>query len=1055
MTPALSSPRLKKLALGLLGALTVLLLFLWLALPRIIQSQAEKFVVAKTGHRLEMARPEFNPFTLSLRLANLKLAEPDGQPLLAFDALLVDLSIASLPRRGLVFDAIRLDGLQLTLVERAAGGLNWTPFLAALKSKEDEPDAPLPRLEIASLVLAGSHLDFADRRTTPGFATRVEPFDFSLSDISTQPDDSGKFSLAARTAFGAQLRLQGELTLNPFGVAGEITLDDLQLGQLAAYLKNGLPGAPEGKVSLAARYRAGNQGQRLDALVEDIAVKVAGLRVPLAADGAAAMQVAAIDLAGGRFDLANQSLKLARLDVAGGKLDLPGVQSPPSFGALTLENLDVALAERKASLGSVVFRDGRVRAVRNAQGKVDLQEALQAIVAALPKENKPAEPANAPDGRTPPPWRYQVGKIELAGWGLAVRDESLGQPVELALEKLAFSATGLSDDLKAALPVSLGFDVATGGHFEATGKVVPAEAAADIQLKLADLSLKPVQPLLATKTSLRIADGTFATDGRLVFNAKGPDFRGQFDLRKLLIVEADGDTLLAWKSFAGQKLAVTASRLDIGELRLNGLDTKLIIEKDKSINFKSALKSEPASATAPAAAPITATASVPPASTSGVAPPFEISIDRLRFYNGAMFFADHSLVLPFGTRIHGLRGSLSNLNTRPGGAPAQLELEGEVDEFGMARAAGQFDLADPTGFMDIRVLFKNVEMTRLTPYTATFAGRKIDSGKLSLDLQYKLKQRQLQGENQVVIERLTLGERIESPGAADLPLDLAIAILQDSDGRIDLGLPVAGSLDDPAFSYGAIVWKAIRNVLTKIVTAPFRALGALFGGSGEQVEGIVFEAGAATLTPPEREKLERIAAMLAKRPRLQLTLAGLYAEADRVALQDLQLRRTVLTRLGERINEKYDPGPLSTAQPKTRGVLEDLYAERFGASDLAALKEGFRRANPGQLEEGVAGKMMSRLSGLLREKKTLSENEVEQLKGGDFHALLFERLRGKEGVGDEPLRELGKARAEYAFQTLKAAGAAVERMQQAAPEPGDSVAGGVPLKLALEAKQSK
>jgi hypothetical protein len=352
------------------------------------------------------------------------------------------------------------------------------------------------------------------------------------------------------------------------------------------------------------------------------------------------------------------------------------------------------------------------------------------------------------------------------------------------------------------------------------------------------------------------------------------------------------------------------------------------------------------------------------------------------------------------------------------------------------------------------VIFRNVEMTRLTPYTVTFAGRKIDSGKLSLDLEYKIKQRQLQGDNKVVMDRLTLGERVESPTAKDLPLDLAIAILQDADGRIDLGLPVAGSLDDPEFSYGQIVWKAIANVLTKIVTAPFRALGALFGG-GEKLENIVFEAGAAQLAPPEREKLVRLADALAKRPGLMLAVGGVYAEVDRVALQDVQLRRAVLAEAGQRVPERADPGPLSTQQPKVQSALESLYAARVGKSDLAALKEGFRRANPGQLEESVAGRMMSRLSGLLREKKTLNDDEIAQLKGGDFYAILFEQLRKREVVGDDRLLALAQARGERAFEALKAAGAAVERLRLSAPEKIEGSEREVALMLSLKAGKAE
>jgi hypothetical protein len=474
--------------------------------------------------------------------------------------------------------------------------------------------------------------------------------------------------------------------------------------------------------------------------------------------------------------------------------------------------------------------------------------------------------------------------------------------------------------------VRLALNVAGGGRLEAEGNYTPAGPVVDLKLKLADLALKLVEPLLAGRTTLQIADGRLSTQGQVTYGAKGaePGYRGDFSVRDLRLKEqGSGEEMLAWKNLATQQFTVTPTRLDIGELRLNGLDTKLIINKDKSINLMRVLKPAASSGrsgghrrrqrrltSAEGASPAPAAAAAPSRHTcrhtrcghtgcrAGLrcgSLPGQYRPPAL--FKGELDFADLSLMFPFATRIHNLRGSIGNLSSRPG-APGQLELDGEVDEFGMARAVGQVDLFNPTDNMDIKLVFRNVDMSRLTPYMATFAGRRIESGKLSLDLEYKIQQRQLKGENQVVIDRLTLGERVESPGADSLPLDLAIAILQDSDGRIDLGLPVAGSLDDPQFSYGGLIWKAITNVLTKIVTAPFRALGALFGGSGEKVENVAFEPGAKVLTPPEREKLLKVAAVLGKRPKLALAVGGIHAEVDRVALQEVQLRRAVLTASG-------------------------------------------------------------------------------------------------------------------------------------------------------------
>jgi len=362
----------------------------------------------------------------------------------------------------------------------------------------------------------------------------------------------------------------------------------------------------------------------------------------------------------------------------------------------------------------------------------------------------------------------------------------------------------------------------------------------------------------------------------------------------------------------------------------------------------------------------------------------------------------------------------------------------------MARAQGRLDLFKPTALLDIKVAFNNVEMTRLTPYSATFAGRRIDSGKLTLNLEYKIENRQLTGDNQIIMDNLTLGGRVKSPEARDLPLDLAIAILEDSDGRIDLGLPVSGSLDDPQFSYGQIVWKAIVNVLTKIVTSPFRALGALFG-EGDKFDGIVFEVGKKTLTPPEREKLVSFAAALNKHPRLAVTLHGTWSDADRIALQDLQLRRAIAKNLG--LSTKGDPGLLTPDQPKVQSALEDLYVDRFGSGDFAALKEGFRKANPGELEPTVSGRFMSVLTGLIGTKPTLSAKDIAGMKGVDFHTLLYKKQQAAEDVTDAQLVQLAKARGDAIMAQLRTAHAPLERLTLKEPEKTDANGKDVPLKF--------
>ena len=990
-------PSRKSFLIALFVLALAYLLGTWLLLPRVLQSQAEKFISEKTGHRLTMDRPEFNPFKLSLTLHNLHLVQPDGAPLLAFKELLVDFSTTSLVRRAWVFDAISLDGLEANVVELPGDKLNWSALLESLQSKEapPQPAGPMPRLEIVSLTIAGGGIALADRRTNPGFSTRIQPLDLHLEDLSTLPDDKGRYRLSANTDFGARILWQGDMTLNPLAVSGHFDVEEVSLAKLSPLIKLPLRMAPpEGTAGLSANYRLSESGGQIDLVLDQLEAKLAGLKLHTAKD----------------------TLPLLVLD------------------SIVFKDGRVDLRQRSVTIRSVVLAGGGVNLSRDAQGRLNVLDMLP-----LPESNAapaarqievPAQPQAASTG-----WHYRVDHVVLNGLRADFHDQTISPAAQMGLQDIAINIDGISEKLDVPWPLHASFNASTGGRFEAEGAVVAATPSVDMQIKLVDLSLKAIQPYLGAATTLTLANGAVSAEGRARYGPDGTGYRGMLAVNNLRLTE-DGTKadFMIWKSLTARKIEATPTALQIGDLALIGLDTQLIIAKDKTINLSRVVRPRPA-ATAPAPA------ATPPAG----APPYRVDIDRLRIAGSEMEFADYSLALPFGTRIHHLHGTVNGLSSRPG-APGQLELDGQVDDYGVARAAGQVNLFEPTDYMDLKVIFSNIEMMRLTPYTATFAGRKIESGKLSLNLDYKIKHRQMIGDNKVIMDQLVLGERVESPAAKDLPLDLAIALLQDSDGRIDLGLPVSGSLDDPQFSFGGIVWKVIVNVLTKAVTSPFRALGALFG-SEQGFDAITFEAGRARLSPPEREKVLKLAGSMGKRPALAIAVHGTYADTDHVAIQDLQLRRAVADKAGYQVDPKGDPGPMSTGQPKIQSALEDLFVDRIGRGELVALKEGFRSANPGQLEEGKAGKLISRLSTVFSGKHDLTESEVARLKGADFHAVLYQRLRDKEVVTDERLQALAKARGEAVMVEMKAASAPADRVTLLAPLKVDTTDNDIPLKM--------
>jgi uncharacterized protein involved in outer membrane biogenesis len=937
------------------GLIAVYFLFAWFGFEPLLKWAAPKFIVDKSQHQLQIASARFDPFALSVSIKGLKLAEPNGKPLLSFGELFVDFDASSLFKWAYVFDDIRLSTPDVQLELRHDGSLNWSALIEALKSKDEEEEKPLPRLLIRRIALEKGRVAVNDRKVD--FETALNPLDLTLRDISTLPDDKGAYTLAATTQLGARIRWKGDVKLKPVQASGELAIDQITLARFWPYVKGKFAmAAPEGIAALALNYRMGYADKKLSLVLDQLGINLNGFALKGLQAKDPAIKLEKLSLIGGSFNLEKRELnigemalnggqvalsrdKAGRLDIqdwlppteaapakstneivkpaanaspgqsapwrinlnrfalnglgiqfsdagfasplraeignvqigfsakaeAGGAqtqavmeglgIDLSGIRllsgkaSAPLFvlGGISLNEGHLDLAAQQANIGKISLSNGKVDALRDAQGRIALLEAFQAAagkpVAPVAAKNEAARNVASDAG-----WRYQVNRIELAGFQIGARDESVKPAAGLTLEKIEASIMGVSENLKTALPVHLSFQVKQGGSFQADGKVIPAAPAADIKLKLSNLALQPAQPYLSKAANLVLASGRVSTQGQVTFktdsNAKHKTppkvaFQGGFDVADLLLNESEGGArFLAWKRLGSDSVRADPSALDIEELRVENLDAKLVIFKDKTVNLKRILKSAPVVAPAatvtanpPAATPEMVVSKTPPSSDANA---FRMAIDRIRIEHSELDFADYSLALPFGTRIHDLKGAFNGISTKPG-AVAELEIDGQVDEFGLARAVGQVDLFNPTGFMDIKTVFRNVEMTNLTPYAATFAGRKIASGKLSLDLEYKIKQRQLLGENQIVMDKLTLGERVESPTAKDLPLDLAIAILQDSDGKIDLGLPVSGSLDDPQFSYGQIVWKAIGNILTKIVTAPFRALGALFGGGGEKL----------------------------------------------------------------------------------------------------------------------------------------------------------------------------------------------------------------------------
>jgi hypothetical protein len=495
--------------------------------------------------------------------------------------------------------------------------------------------------------------------------------------------------------------------------------------------------------------------------------------------------------------------------------------------------------------------------------------------------------------------------------------------------------------------------------------------------------------VLARYTILDLKSGNASATALLDYRRGGkPALRveGKAAILDLLVNEVDtGDRFLSWKTLTAENIALTVSpnRLTVKEILIQEPGAKIVVGKDRSVNITSVLKRRPDSQ-----------ASAQTSKTQSDR--FPVRVTRIGLQQGRLDFADNSLVLPFATRVNSLNGAIVGLSSLPR-SRAELKLDGLIDPSGSASAVGSLEPADPKSFMDINVKFDNVEMAPLSPYTVTFAGRKVAAGRLSLDVQYKIVDSQLLGENKIVLADFQLGERVQVPNALDLPLDLAVALLKEPDGRIHLAVPVRGDVNNPQFDYGVVIRDVIANTLKRVVSAPFRFIAELLGGHGdEDLQSVAFDPGSARLMPPVREQLQKVAHALKERHQLKLIVHGAYdPQRDAQALRDGQVRRTVAQALGVTLQPGEDPGPLAYDDSDTQRALEKSLSGRAGSDAVDRFAAEYAK---------TTGREAHRVNPVLA---AFGRGRGDRA----FYEALFERLVQIEPLADTVLTDLAAQRA--------------------------------------------
>jgi len=487
------------------------------------------------------------------------------------------------------------------------------------------------------------------------------------------------------------------------------------------------------------------------------------------------------------------------------------------------------------------------------------------------------------------------------------------------LTKIGLTASGAGTDMGRPVTVFFCTSINGKGRFKADGVVTPGAHEADLKLSLTGLPLKPAAGYLPYP-AVELRSGDLSFSGALTVTGgekAAPHFKGDAGIDNLSLHErTSGSELFTWRGLKITGIDYRPGHADIARARLIRPVGGIAILADRSFNFTPLMA--PKIAVPAAAAP-------PP--KSGSAPAMAFTLKSLDIENGTLGFADHSIDPAFQARIEALQGSIKNIASAPDQI-ATVDLKGQViDRFAPVTIAGTANLLGYDKNTDIKVAFRNIELPIFNPYSGVYAGYAIAKGKLTTEMHYKIVNRALQAEHHIVIDQLEWGQASANKASVPWPVGLVTSLLKDRHGVIDLNLPVRGSLDDPTFRLGPIIWQIIGNLIEKVVTAPFALIGSLFEGA-EKAQYVDFAPGSSVMPAGAADSLAALAKGLGDRPALQLDIPAAPAlKEDAVTMADSRIDQQVMASEIKK-GQPADFTKLDADEQHDR--LEDLYRSKLG-----------------------------------------------------------------------------------------------------------------------------
>ena len=536
------------------------------------------------------------------------------------------------------------------------------------------------------------------------------------------------------------------------------------------------------------------------------------------------------------FDLLKMALNIASVDV-----------NKPKFASELNDNGLSAVNE----LG---FGEQSAKATKAAKHTKKVEKKTEKTSASKSKENE---------------FKFDVKNISVNNADIALTHLFEGEKIAHKFDNLFVKVANLSSDFSKPFDAKVAMKSSQKLNLDVDSKIKIEPLDVSAKIKLNDTNLPKYFAYAKPFLEADLASGQLESSAEISY-AKDIKADAKVSIKDIRLNGKKSEKLIAFKSLDLEKISFAKNDLAISGVSLNSPFIKAHLSKERKFNLSQIVKEDKNKAK-------TETKPESKKTASKKDDELKFSVKNFSLKNGEVDFSDASLFMPFATTISKLNGKLTDIDKK---RPSSGEFQGVVGKNGFAQITAKlfpFELKQNT---DIKLDFKDIDLTDITPYSGQFVGYKIKKGKLNLNLNYSVVDSKLNGSNFINFDSLTLGEKVDSKDAVNLPLSLAISILSDQNNQINIDLPVEGNLDDPDFKYGGVIWAAVKKLFADITLAPFRFLGNALGLGSKDLSSIDFLAGSSELISSEAPKIADFIKLTGSKPKMKLSITPTYSKLD-------------------------------------------------------------------------------------------------------------------------------------------------------------------------------